>query len=612
VKKGTLWVGTSLLLALSMVAAACGNGATTSTTPAKTTTSAPPVATTSAPKPTTTTAVSAKPQYGGTLNRYLVQEPTWDLLQFGKPAPNLLTHDYLWDGDWSRGPAGGYGTKEFPWVESTNIPDLNVGVLAESIKWTVDAASQQVITKIVVRQGVHYALDSNSEASRLANGRAVTTDDVVFCMNDFEGNPDSQNYKLFPDTREVRVVKTGPWEITLTLPFKQHLAASMRVLGLTIVYPPEVYAKYKATFNDTKNDVGTGPYTITDYVAGSSITLKRNPNYFMKNPVGPGKGDQLPYIDNVKYFIIPDLSTREAALRSATLDQLGGFTPEAFKDMHARIPDLVSAPSATWNIYPMYMRTDLKPYDDVRVRRALMMATDFNAINKSLYQGLGQILSWPTWKSGGYENLYLGLDDPEMPASVKELYSYNPTKAKQLLSDAGFPNGFKTSLILSSETQTVDYYSVVKAQWAKAGIDLTLELKDPGTIVPIAAAFSYKELFSVFYAPNSTWPEQANYTNINSWVNASRINDPTVNAEAEKAAAGAVTDFQGSMKITKNLMKYLLDQAYCIPTPRYPQTVMWWPWLKAYSGETSVGYFAGDSWVKYIWVDQNLKKSMGH
>ncbi|OGO37866.1 MAG: hypothetical protein A2147_06230, partial [Chloroflexi bacterium RBG_16_57_8] len=560
------------IMALSLVITACG-GQTTAP-PAQTTQAPATTAPTGTVPPVTVTPSGEKPLYGGTINRVLIAEPTWDLLGLGKNLAHLQSHEYLWDGDWTKGPAGGYGAKQFTWTESVNIPDLNVRMLAESIDWTVDSATQTVTTKIVVRQGIHYALDRNNEASRLANGREVTADDVLFAMNEFHSNPDSMNYKLFPTTRAIKAVKTGPWEIQLTLPFKEHLAATMRVIGLAIIYPPEVYAKYKAAFSDPKNAVGTGPYMITDYVVGSMISLKRNPNYWMKDPIGPGKGSQLPYIENVKYYIIPDISTREAALRTAKLDQLTGFTPEDGDAMAKQVPVLVRAPASTFNIAPAYMRTDLKPYSDVKVRRALMMATDFNAINNSLYQGTGQILSWPTWKADGYEDIYLGLDDPEMPASVKELYTYNPEKAKQLLAEAGYPNGLKTSIVLTNATTTVDYYSVVKAQWALVGVDLTLELKDPGQIVPIAFAASYKELFALFYAPPSTWPEQANYSNISNWVNAAKVNDPYVNEMVEKAQSGAVTDFNGSMKITKELMKYLLDQAYAIPTPRYPQSTM--------------------------------------
>jgi peptide/nickel transport system substrate-binding protein len=561
--------------------------------------------------PITTTPTTEKPLYGGTTSRYFVAEPTWDLLQLGKHAAHMQSHEYLWDGDWTLGPAGGYGKKQFTWTESVNIPTLNQRMLAESIEWTVDSATQTVTTKIVVRQGIHYALDRNSEASRLANGREVTADDVMFAMNEFHSNPDSMNYKLFPVTRNTKIVKTGPNELSLTLPFKEHLAATMRVIGLAIIYPPEVYNKYKAAFSDWRNDVGTGPYMITDYVVGSMIQLKRNPNYWMTDPIGPGKGQQLPYVENLKYYIIPDISTREAALRSAKLDMLTGFTPEDGAAMARQVPELKRAPASTASIAPAYMRTDIKPTSDVRVRRALMMATDFNAINNSLYQGTGQIISWPTWKAEGYEGIYLGLDDPEMPASVKELYTYNPDKAKQLLAEAGYPNGLKTTVTITNATTTIDYYSIIKEQWSKAGVDLTLELKDPGQIVPIAFAASYKELFALFYAPPSTWPEQANYSNINNWVNAAKVNDPIVNEAVEKSQSGAVTDFQGSMKITKELMKYLLDQAYALPAPRYPQSTMWWPWLKNYSGETNMGYFGLDSWVRYVWVDQELKRSMG-
>lgn len=575
------------------------------------TTATKPTTTLPTTKPVTTTPDKTQPQYGGSIALLLGAEPIFDLLQLGKAWPHLQSHEYLWDGDWTRGNAGGYGTKEFTWSESTNIPDLNVGMVAEKISWVVNAEKQEVVTTIKVRQGINFALDPNNAASRLVAGREVTADDVKFCMDEFHNNPDSMNYKLFPTTRGLYIEKTGPWELQMTLPFKEHLAASMRVLGLTIIYPKEVYDKYKAAMNDPKNDVGTGPYIITDYVSGSMVSLKRNDKYWMKDPIGPGKGNQLPYIDNVKYFILVDLSTQEAALRTAKLDMRGGFNPEEADQMLKSASDLKSAPAATWSVSPAYIRVDKAPFTDVKVRRALFMATDFEAINKSLYRGLGQILSWPSWDTVAYHDIYLSLNDADCPASVKELYTYNPEKAKVLLAEAGYPDGLKTSIVLTNTEREVDYYSIIKEQWSKVGIDLTLEPKESGSIIPIAFAASYEQLFALFYAPPSTWPEQANYSNINNWVNAAKVNDPFVEEKVAESQAAAVTDFKGSMKLTHELMKYVLDQAYCLPAPRYPQTVMWWPWLRNYSGELSVGYFSGDSWVRYVWIDEAIKKSLG-
>ncbi len=601
-----VWPWLILLAALALVFSSCASSGATTTTGGQTQTTTPPTSV------TTTTTSAQKPQYGGSMSLLLVTEPVFDLLQLGKNASHLLSHNYIWDGDWARGPAGGYGTNEFKWVESTNIPSLNIGHVAEKVTWAVDAGNTTVTTTIKVRQGIHFALNQDSEASRLAAGRELTTDDVLFCLDEFNTNPKSQDYQLFPMTRTVKATKVDNNTITVTYPFDQFLAATMRQLGLTVFYPKEVYNKYGAAFNDPKNDVGTGPYMITDYVSGSTISLKKNPNYWETNPVGPGKGDKLPYVDNVKFYILTDTSTQQAALRTGKLDQMGGYTPEDTKTMAAQVPQLKQVAAATWGMSPLYLRTDMAPTNDVRVRRALLMATDLNAINKSQYNGLGQILSWPSWYTPEYAGIYLGLDDPAMPADVKALYTYNPDGAKALLKDAGYPTGIKLTMTLSSDATQVDYYSILKDQWSKAGINVTLDPHEPVSMVGIWASFSYKELAVVIYAPNSTWPEQANYNNVSNWVNAARVDDPTVNDGVKKAQVQAVTDFQGAMSVTKDLMKYLLGQAYCIPTPRYPQTNFWWPWVKNYDGETTVGYFPGFSWVKYIWVDQTLKKSLGH
>jgi ABC-type transport system substrate-binding protein len=69
--------------------------------------------------------------------------------------------------------------------------------------------------------------------------------------------------------------------------------------------------------------------------------MERNPNYWMKNPVGPGKGDQLPYIATVKYIIIPDLSTRQAALRTGKVDQMGGYSYDDASAMSKQVPVLL-------------------------------------------------------------------------------------------------------------------------------------------------------------------------------------------------------------------------------------------------------------------------------
>ena len=58
-------------------------------------------------------------------------------------------------------------------------------------------------------------------------------------------------------------------------------------------------------------------------------------------------------------------------------------------------------------------------------------------------------------------------------------------------------------------------------------------------------------------------------------------------------------------------MKYVLDQAWAIRAERYPQFSLWWPWVKNYSGETTVGWVA-TFWPRYAWIDQPLKKTMGY
>ena len=95
-------------------------------------------------------------------------------------------------------------------------------------------------------------------------------------------------------------------------------------------------------------------------------------------------------------------------------------------------------------------------------------------------------------------------------------------------------------------------------------------------------------------------------------ANQSMTDDPFINEALIKVRQAAVKDLSAGMREYKELMKYVLDQVYAIPTPYLYNYIFYWPWLKNYSGERTIGYFRTDYWANYIWVDQELKSSMGY
>jgi peptide/nickel transport system substrate-binding protein len=258
------------------------------------------------------------------------------------------------------------------------------------------------------------------------------------------------------------------------------------------------------------------------------------------------------------------------------------------------------------------MNTQKAPFNNVKVRRAILMATDLETIKSSLNHGQGQLLTWPAELVPSYKDLYLGLDDPEMPASVKELYTYSPDKAKALLKEAGYPNGFKA--VATIGTAEADYFAIIKDMWSKVGIDLSLDIKESGTLrtvynqgtFDVVGSAGGRGPISVFYHMVT----MVGHTSVGG--SGSQVNDPIIDKTSDDMSRLYLTDSKAAMKMYKDLMKYVLDQAYVVSRPIYPLTTFWWPWLKNYSAEQSVGYFMYESWSTFVWIDQDLKKSMGY
>jgi peptide/nickel transport system substrate-binding protein len=564
--------------------------------------------TTPATQPTTAPPAT-KPEYGGQIVLgFSVNVGDFDEVYgfFGPPELNTmqLTNEELFVGDWAKGPAG---TDETDY--SAFRTQFETGQIAES--WDFSQLTQGTMV-FKIRKGIHFALNPASEASRLVAGRELNAEDVVFSLKQAFTNPRSYLYTSYPDLRTAEITAPDKWTVKYVCAPGSAANALTRVIECCHIVPPEVVQKY-GNMIDWHNSAGSGPFMITDFVDNSSVSFVKNPNYWAKDPAGPGKGNQLPYADRVTALIIPDVSTRQAAMRTGRIDTMGGLNWEDGPALMKQVPGVQYMKKGRSSaMFVTGMRTDKAPFNDVRVRRALLMAMDFDAINKGLFGSDALILTWPIGYFKAFNDAYLALDDPECPATVKELYTYNPEKAKQLLKEAGFPNGFKTNVVYGQSDTTVnDYYSIIKQMWTKVGVDLVLDPRENAVWTSIYRARSFDQIgygscapITVMYQCGAMWGE--------SLTNISYVKDARIDQARTQMMALSLTDTGKADAIHKDLLKYVLDQAWAIPYPSPATYSIWQPWLKNYYATSSVGYMNGPNWVQWAWVDQTLKKSMGH
>ncbi len=593
-----VYVSLSLVLILAMLASACGKEEARTTTSATTTTG--PTATTTAPLQTT---VSDKPIYGGQLTISLGRDPEGFDDALTQPGNNFtmhLTNQELMIGDWTKGLGG---TREATWTTGViRKISLSKGCLAEN--WEITEPGTMVFK---IRKGVRYGLNPNSEASRLVNGRAISANDISWTLNKYITSPRAP--LAMGDTRRAVIKALNDTTLSITLPLTAF--SDMDIFGdySHCDMPKEIYDRY-GTANDWRYSVGTGPYMLVDYISGSSATFKKNANFWEADPMGAGKGNQLPYIDTVKMLILTDASTRLAALRTAKLDILNDIFWEDAKSLRTTNPQLKEQKYYADSGLAINMRTDKKelPYKDMRVRQALMRAIDFETIRNTWGGGEAQINTFPILKMNEYADAYCSVE--EATPEAQALFKYSPEAAKSLLAEAGYPNGFEATLICSTTTTTVDYLSIIKQMWSKVNVNINISQKETAVYTSIFWTRAYEDMFCGGPGPAGNLYIAYSFVPGPFGGNFSYIDDPVAKEAKDKMMAISIADPAAAGAIHKELMKYMLPRVVSVPGVCPPGYHMWWPWVKNYNGESSLGYTNYPNFIKYVWLDQNLKKSM--
>lgn len=205
---------------------------------------------------------------------------------------------------------------------------------------------------------------------------------------------------------------------------------------------------------------GIGPFIVDEYIPEDRITFTRNDNYWRND----SEGNPLPYLERVELVIMQDAGTRMEAMRGGqtqlTTSVPGEYIEVLEAEDHIKV---VTAPSNTH--HTIRMRSDVEPFNDVRVRQALKIATDRSEIVGVAYEGFAS-LGFDTPVGPAYGELFF--DAPETERDLE--------KAKELLAEAGYPDGLDLTLISMESSPILDIAIVWQEQMQDIGVNVDLEL----------------------------------------------------------------------------------------------------------------------------------------
>lgn len=272
-----------------------------------------------------------------------------------------------------------------------------------------------------------------------------------------DANHKLRRYSLYQNIGSVDAVGDDTVRFTLKEPFGAMLYnfahPASRIISPAAIAQGEPYI--------ARHMVGTGPYKFVSWTPGQQVVLERNPSYWEKGQ---------PKADRIVFRLIPEDASRIAAL-------LSGEAQFAFPVPGVQVDAVSHAQGVrvqkSWSIYAFYvaMNTQRDPFTKLQVRQALNYAVDKNAVIRVVLRGYGRPLDGPITPGViGYSPVQKGG------------WPHDVTKAKQLLSEAGLPNGFTATLWLGQQTETNRVAELIQQNLSQVGVKINLQPMEAGTL----------------------------------------------------------------------------------------------------------------------------------
>jgi peptide/nickel transport system substrate-binding protein len=285
-----------------------------------------------------------------------------------------------------------------------------------------------------------------------SNGDDFTAEDVAFTINRWIA-PDSKssNKTSFAAVNKVEIV--GPLAIRLHL--DRAILAIPEMLYASNC--PILHRKFDEMGADwPANPIGTGPYDLTDFDIGQQAVFRRRAHYW----------GEAPYLDEIRFLDMGTSTTAQlAALAAGQVDALYRIGVSDL-ELVKRLPNVQLLTGQAAQTAVMRMQIDQKPFDDIRVRKAVLLSADHQQMLKLGYRGHGTL-------AGDYHVAPVQPDYFPLPALER-----NVAQAKALLADAGYPDGIDLTLVVGN-TQGVweqNVAEILQQNCAEAGIRIQLNV----------------------------------------------------------------------------------------------------------------------------------------
>ena len=315
-------------------------------------------------------------------------------------------------------------------------------VLAESY----DVSPDGLVYTFHLRKGVkfHDGTDFNAEAVKVNFDRVTNPENKL------------KRYSLYSNIAKTEVVDDLTAKVTLKTPFSPFI--NQLAHPSAVMISPTALKKYGKDI--MFHPVGTGPYKFVEWKQTDYLKGAKNENYWR-----PG----LPKIDTITWVPVVDNNARSAMMRTGEAHFTFPVPYEQAavleKDEHLK---LVAAPSIVTRYLNMNMLQ--KPFDDLRVRQAINYALNQQEIIDVVLEGRGQVA-----------NSVMNVNIPGYSEEITG-YSQDLEKAKALMAEAGYPDGFKTTLFASGDVRNREA-QIIQAQLLEIGIEVDIQLYEWGAFL---------------------------------------------------------------------------------------------------------------------------------